>query len=127
MTIAIADYGVGNLASVQKAFRAVGHDAELVRDPAELRGARAIVLPGVGHFGHCSREFHRYELGPAITDAPNAAAPATTAPAPAATATPPAVPTQAPTPAPTFVPTRPPAAPAVQPPPAKGNRRRGHD
>jgi imidazole glycerol-phosphate synthase subunit HisH len=69
MTIAIADYGVGNLASVRKAFRAVGHDAELVRDPRRLREARAIVLPGVGHFGHCSREFHRYGLGPAISDA----------------------------------------------------------
>jgi glutamine amidotransferase len=67
--IAIADYGVGNLASVRKAFRAVGHDAELVRDPRRLREARAIVLPGVGHFGHCSREFHRYDLGPAIVDA----------------------------------------------------------
>ncbi len=67
--IAIADYGVGNLASVRKAFRAVGHDAELVRDKAKLRAARAIVLPGVGHFGHCSREFHRYDLGPAIADA----------------------------------------------------------
>lgn len=69
MTIAIADYGVGNLASVRKAFRAVGHDAELARDERALRDARAIVLPGVGHFGHCSREFHRYGLGPAITDA----------------------------------------------------------
>ncbi len=67
--IAIADYGVGNLASVRKAFHAVGHEAELVRDASRLRGARAIVLPGVGHFGHCSREFHRYELGPAIADA----------------------------------------------------------
>ena len=67
--IAIVDYGVGNLASVRKAFRAVGHDAELVRDPARLRDTRAIVLPGVGHFGHCSREFHRYDFGPAITDA----------------------------------------------------------
>ncbi len=67
--IAICDYGVGNLASVRKAFRAVGHDAELVRDERQLRDARAIVLPGVGHFGHCSREFHRYGLGPAVTDA----------------------------------------------------------
>ncbi|HEX9437117.1 MAG TPA: imidazole glycerol phosphate synthase subunit HisH [Candidatus Limnocylindria bacterium] len=67
--IAIVDYGVGNLASVRKAFRAVGHDAELVRDTQRLREARALVLPGVGHFGHCSREFHRYELGPAVTDA----------------------------------------------------------
>ncbi len=67
--IAIVDYGVGNLASVRKAFRAVGHDAELVRDRAKLRDARALVLPGVGHFGHCAREFARYDLGPAVADA----------------------------------------------------------
>jgi glutamine amidotransferase len=69
VTIAIVDYGVGNLASVRKALRAVGHDAELVRDPARLRSARALVLPGVGHFGHCAREFAKLDLGPAIVDA----------------------------------------------------------
>jgi glutamine amidotransferase len=67
--IAIVDYGVGNLASVAKAFRAVGHEARLVRDPARLRDAGAIVLPGVGHFGHCSREFRRYAFGPAVASA----------------------------------------------------------
>ncbi|HUQ17088.1 MAG TPA: imidazole glycerol phosphate synthase subunit HisH [Candidatus Saccharimonadales bacterium] len=60
VVIAIVDYGVGNLASVQKAFAAVGSEATLVRDPARLADATAIVLPGVGNFGHCSREFHRY-------------------------------------------------------------------
>jgi len=60
VVIAIVDYGVGNLASVQKAFAAVGSEATLVRDPARLAEAAAIVLPGVGNFGHCSREFHRY-------------------------------------------------------------------
>jgi len=60
VVIAIVDYGVGNLASVQKAFAAVGSEAILVRDPARLADAAAIVLPGVGNFGHCSREFHRY-------------------------------------------------------------------
>ena len=67
--IAIVDYGVGNLASVRKAFRAVGHEAELVRDHEKLRQARALVLPGVGHFGYCAREFARYELGPVVMDA----------------------------------------------------------
>jgi glutamine amidotransferase len=67
--IAIVDYGVGNLASVRKAFAAVGARAELVREPAELRDAAAIVLPGVGNFGHCSREFHRYGFAPALRDA----------------------------------------------------------
>jgi len=67
--IAIVDYGVGNLASVRKALVAVGARAELVRDPATLRDATAIVLPGVGNFGHCSREFHRYGFAPALRGA----------------------------------------------------------
>lgn len=49
--IAIIDYGVGNLRSVQKAFEAVGAPARLVGSPAELEEARALVLPGVGAFG----------------------------------------------------------------------------
>src|SRR5438132_1334287 len=60
--IAVADYGVGNLASVKKAFAAVGAEAELVRDPEALARADAIVLPGVGNFGHCAREFRRHGL-----------------------------------------------------------------
>lgn len=67
--IAIVDYGVGNLASVRKALAAVGARAELVRDPAGLRAAKAIVLPGVGNFGHCSREFHRFGFAPELRDA----------------------------------------------------------
>ena len=58
--IGIVDYGVGNLASVRKAFAAVGANADLVRDPARLRDASAIVLPGVGNFGHCARELRRF-------------------------------------------------------------------
>jgi len=64
--IAIVDYGVGNLASVRKAFAAVGARAELVARPADLRDANAIVLPGVGNFGHCSREFHGRGFAPAL-------------------------------------------------------------
>ena len=60
--IAIVDYGVGNLASVQKAFAAIGAAAALVREPDALARADALVLPGVGNFGHCSREFHRFGL-----------------------------------------------------------------
>jgi glutamine amidotransferase len=67
--IAIVDYGVGNLASVRKALAAVGAGAELVRDPTGLRTATAIVLPGVGNFGHCSREFHRFGFAPEVRGA----------------------------------------------------------
>jgi glutamine amidotransferase len=67
--IAIVDYGVGNLASVRKAFATVGARAELVREPSALRDATAIVLPGVGNFGHCAREFRRFGFAPALTAA----------------------------------------------------------
>jgi len=67
--IAIVDYGVGNLASVRKALAAVGARAGLVREPASLRAATAIVLPGVGNFGHCSREFHRMGFAPELRGA----------------------------------------------------------
>jgi len=67
--IAIVDYGVGNLASAQKAFAAVGAHAALVREPTGLRQATAVVLPGVGNFGHCSRELHRHGFVPELRDA----------------------------------------------------------
>jgi glutamine amidotransferase len=47
----IVDYGMGNLRSVANAFAAAGCEATISRDPADLRRARRIVLPGVGAFG----------------------------------------------------------------------------
>jgi glutamine amidotransferase len=48
--IAIIDYEMGNLRSVQKAFERVGHTAKITSDPAVLADAEKIVLPGVGAF-----------------------------------------------------------------------------
>jgi glutamine amidotransferase len=50
VSIALVDYGAGNLTSVIKAFKAVGADVRLVSHVADTAGARAIVVPGVGHF-----------------------------------------------------------------------------
>lgn len=50
-TIAIIDYGVGNLRSVQKAFAARGHDAVVTGDASVIAAASHVVLPGVGAFG----------------------------------------------------------------------------
>lgn len=50
MNVAIIDYGIGNLASVAKALVHTGADAERVSRPELIAGARAIVIPGVGHF-----------------------------------------------------------------------------
>jgi glutamine amidotransferase len=48
--LAIIDYEMGNLRSVQKGFERVGHQAVITSDPAVLADARKIVLPGVGAF-----------------------------------------------------------------------------
>ncbi len=50
MSIAIVDYGMANLRSVQKAFAQVGLSARIVSEPGELVGADRVVLPGVGAF-----------------------------------------------------------------------------
>lgn len=48
--IAIADYGIGNLRSVQKAFNKIGYDAVITGDKTLIESASHIVLPGVGAF-----------------------------------------------------------------------------
>jgi glutamine amidotransferase len=49
--IAIMDYGMGNLRSVQKAFQKVGAEAVVTDEREIIESARAVVLPGVGAFG----------------------------------------------------------------------------
>jgi glutamine amidotransferase len=48
--IAVLDYGMGNLRSVEKAFEHVGAPAVITRDHARVREAEGVVLPGVGAF-----------------------------------------------------------------------------
>ena len=52
--IAIVDYGAGNLVSVKKALDWLGQNCAITSDPAEVRGAAKIILPGVGHFASTS-------------------------------------------------------------------------
>ncbi len=55
--IAIVDYGVGNLENVARGLRRAGaENVWITADPEEIAHASAVVLPGVGHFGHCARE-----------------------------------------------------------------------
>jgi len=56
--IAIVDYGVGNLRSVQKALEQVGAAARVTSEAADLDAARGIVLPGVGAFGDGMASLH---------------------------------------------------------------------
>ena len=60
--IAIIDYQMGNLRSVQKAFERVGHAAAITADPRTLEQADHIVLPGVGAFADAIAEIRRREL-----------------------------------------------------------------
>lgn len=60
--IAIVDYGMGNLRSVQKALERVGGEAVVTSTPADLARARGIVLPGVGAFGKAMENLERLGL-----------------------------------------------------------------
>ncbi len=51
--IAIVDYGMGNLRSVQKGFEKVGISAEITDDTKTIEKAQGVVLPGVGAFKDC--------------------------------------------------------------------------
>lgn len=54
-TIAVIDYGIGNLRSAEKAILRQAGAARLTSDPGFIRDADAVVLPGVGAFGACMR------------------------------------------------------------------------
>jgi len=60
--IAIVDYDMGNVRSVQKAFEAVGHQAVITRNRRVIADASHVVLPGVGAFGDCMRNLESYDL-----------------------------------------------------------------
>ena len=50
-SIAIVDYQMGNLRSVQKALEHVGASAEITSEPERILAADKVILPGVGAFG----------------------------------------------------------------------------
>jgi glutamine amidotransferase len=61
--IAIVDYGVGNLASLDAALRrADADDVRVTRSHVDILAANAVMLPGVGRFGHCASELRRLGL-----------------------------------------------------------------
>ena len=60
--IALLDYGSGNLRSVHKALLRLGANVSIARRPAEMDGATAAVLPGVGAFDDCIHALEKQEL-----------------------------------------------------------------
>ncbi|MFL2871592.1 MAG: imidazole glycerol phosphate synthase subunit HisH [Pirellulaceae bacterium] len=66
--LAIVDYQMGNLRSVQKGFERVGADAVITSDPCAIAAADKVVLPGVGAFEDAIGELHRRDLVNPIKD-----------------------------------------------------------
>ena len=64
--IAIIDYGVGNLFSLVSSFQAIGVEAKLTSDVAEIEAADKILLPGVGAFGDASDKLFQSGLAEVV-------------------------------------------------------------
>ena len=60
--IAIIDYGVGNLFSLQSSFRRIGADILVTSDPARIAAADKLILPGVGAFADAARKLRESGL-----------------------------------------------------------------
>jgi glutamine amidotransferase len=66
--IAICDYGVGNLRSVERALLHAGADVLLTGDAEQMRACAGVVLPGVGAFGAAVDALKSTGLGDVVTD-----------------------------------------------------------
>jgi imidazole glycerol-phosphate synthase subunit HisH len=64
--IAVLDYDAGNIRSAEKALVRAGADAFVTADAAQAETADALVVPGVGHFGQCVRQFTAAGLEPLV-------------------------------------------------------------
>ncbi len=71
MSIAVIDYGMGNLRSVSKALEHVAPEARVIvtSDPREVAGADRVVFPGQGAMPDCMRELDARGLRPAVLEA----------------------------------------------------------
>jgi glutamine amidotransferase len=68
VTIAVLDYGMGNLRSVARAIEHVGGRPAVTEDPQTSLAADALVVPGVGHFGACVRNLRERHLDAVVTE-----------------------------------------------------------
>jgi len=73
--IAIADYGMGNRRSVEKALAHVGAQSVVTADHDGIRAAAAVILPGVGAFPEAMRNLHRTGLGEVLAERAHAGVP----------------------------------------------------
>ncbi len=66
--VALIDYGSGNVRSVFNALKSLGAEVRLTAEPAEIRAAERVVLPGVGAFGDCVRGLEQRGLWKIMQD-----------------------------------------------------------
>ena len=69
MTIAIIDYGAGNVPSVERALEKLGAASRRVSQPGDLAHTTAVVLPGVGHYAAIIRALDERQLRAPILEA----------------------------------------------------------
>lgn len=58
-TVHLLDYVAGNIRSLVNAINQVGYDVEWIRSPEDVKNADKLILPGVGHFGHCLSQLEK--------------------------------------------------------------------
>ncbi|MNW31054.1 Imidazole glycerol phosphate synthase subunit HisH [compost metagenome] len=68
MTIAIVDYGRGNLHSVSKAVERLGYETVVTSDEQTIRSAAGVILPGVGAFGDAMEQLRKSGLDTVMKD-----------------------------------------------------------
>jgi glutamine amidotransferase/cyclase len=66
--IAVADYGAGNLVSIDQALRVAGAEVVIARRPADLEGVAGLIVPGVGAAGPAMQRLARRDLVSPIRD-----------------------------------------------------------
>ena len=73
--IAIVDYGVGNLFSLKCSFAAIGAETVITSDPAVIRNAQRILLPGVGAFADAAKKLRACGLDKVVIEEAKAGKP----------------------------------------------------
>ena len=66
--IAIIDYGVGNLFSLNSSFKAIGIETVVTGDPKVIKNADKLILPGVGAFGDAAKKLRECGLDKVIIE-----------------------------------------------------------
>ncbi len=73
--VSIVNYGVGNLKSLQNAFRFLGIQSQLVDKPEEILQAERLILPGVGAFGYAMQNILELDFQEVLAEKANSGTP----------------------------------------------------